>query len=177
MSAPDFELHPIEAPFEVPHLDPTTPPGDPVAQDGGVLVPPAAGADASPTYISQAVLEADTKLASSLLNLVPVVGEVKGVIEAFTGKDLITGEHKVWWERGLNIAALAEAEEGPAIVVKVVETIHVVHELVHVAHVGIDIYELNEAAERSGEGKDGGVGEGTGQGDLGGLNPPPSLPH
>lgn len=177
MSAPDFELPTVEAPFEIPHLDPQKPPGDPVAQDGGVLVPPAAGADARPTYVPQAVLEADAKLASSILNLVPYIGQAKGAIEAFTGKDLITGDHLAWWERALDVAALIpEVEEGGA-VVKVVEAIDHVHEIVHIVHVGVDIYEVNEAAERAGEGAEGGAGEGAGGAGSGGLNPPPALPH
>ncbi|XEC94344.1 pre-toxin TG domain-containing protein [Paenibacillus tarimensis] len=37
------------------------------------------------------------------LNFVPIVGQVKGVIEAITGKDLITGEELEAWERAMNL--------------------------------------------------------------------------
>ena len=182
MSAPEFELPAVEAPFEVPHLDPQKPSGDPVAEDGGVLIPPAAGADAKPTYIPQAVLEADAKLASAIVNLVPGIGTVKGVIEGFTGKDLITGDEKAGWERALNLAAALpvaeEAVEEGALVVKVIEGIHHVHEIVHVAHVGLGVYEVNEASEGAGEGAENDAGESAGaEPGTGGLNPPPTLPH
>ncbi|WP_081417440.1 pre-toxin TG domain-containing protein [Paenibacillus sp. Soil522] len=42
-------------------------------------------------------------LLSIGLNFVPVVGQVKGVIEAVTGKDLITGEELETWERAMNL--------------------------------------------------------------------------
>ncbi|UVI29380.1 pre-toxin TG domain-containing protein [Paenibacillus spongiae] len=42
-------------------------------------------------------------LLSIGLNFVPVVGQVKGVIEAITGKDLITGEKLETWERAMNL--------------------------------------------------------------------------
>ncbi|HXY38995.1 MAG TPA: pre-toxin TG domain-containing protein [Vicinamibacteria bacterium] len=181
MSAPDFELPTVEAPFEIPHLDPQKPAEDPVAADGGVLIPPAAGADAQPTYIPQAVLDADAKLASALVNLVPMIGTAKGAIEAFTGKDMVTGEHLAWWERGLNIVAVIPTPEGEAAeaskVVQAMEAMEKVHHVLHVVHVGEGIYEVNEAAEKAGEGTEGGAGEGSGGGGTPGLNPPPSLPH
>ncbi|NOU71763.1 hypothetical protein GC098_10075 [Paenibacillus sp. LMG 31458] len=42
-------------------------------------------------------------LLSMGLNFVPVVGQVKGIIEAITGKDLITGQELETWERALNL--------------------------------------------------------------------------
>jgi hypothetical protein len=42
-------------------------------------------------------------LLSIGLNFVPVVGQVKGIIEAITGKDLITGEELETWERAMNL--------------------------------------------------------------------------
>jgi hypothetical protein len=42
-------------------------------------------------------------LLSIGLNFVPVVGQVKGIIEAITGKDLITGEKLETWERAMNL--------------------------------------------------------------------------
>ena len=37
------------------------------------------------------------------LDFVPVVGQVKGVIEAITGRDMITGEKLETWERAMNL--------------------------------------------------------------------------
>ncbi|HCT76956.1 MAG TPA: hypothetical protein DGT23_10275 [Micromonosporaceae bacterium] len=42
-------------------------------------------------------------LLSMALDFVPVVGTVKGIIEAITGKDLITGQELAWWERLLGV--------------------------------------------------------------------------
>lgn len=42
-------------------------------------------------------------LLSIGLNFVPVVGQVKGIIEAITGKDLITGDKLETWERAMNL--------------------------------------------------------------------------
>lgn len=41
------------------------------------------------------------------LNFVPIVGGAKGLYEAWTGEDMITGEKLGDWERGLGFAALA----------------------------------------------------------------------
>jgi hypothetical protein len=40
---------------------------------------------------------------SIILDFVPFVGTAKGVVEAVTGRDLITGQELAWWERGLGI--------------------------------------------------------------------------
>ena len=40
---------------------------------------------------------------SLLLDLIPVVGEVKGVIQAGTGRDLLTGQELAPWERALGL--------------------------------------------------------------------------
>jgi hypothetical protein len=37
------------------------------------------------------------------LDFIPVVGQVKGVIEAITGRDMITGEKLETWERAMNL--------------------------------------------------------------------------
>ena len=114
MSAPEFELPRVELPFAVGSMDPTVVHDDPGAggiTDGGILIMPAAGADAHPTFVPQALLDADAKLASALLNLVPMIGTVKGSIEAFTGDDMITGDHLAWWERALDVAAIVPTSE------------------------------------------------------------------
>jgi hypothetical protein len=43
---------------------------------------------------------------SLVLDFVPVVGDVKGVVEAFTGEDLLTGEELEPWERALGLIPL-----------------------------------------------------------------------
>jgi hypothetical protein len=40
---------------------------------------------------------------SLLLDFIPVVGTGKGLIEALTGRDLITGQELAWWERALGV--------------------------------------------------------------------------
>ncbi len=37
---------------------------------------------------------------SVTLDLIPVVGEIKGLIEVFTGTDLVTGDALGWWRLG-----------------------------------------------------------------------------
>jgi hypothetical protein len=46
-------------------------------------------------------------LASLGLDLLPGVGTIKGVIEAITGRDLVTGQELAWWERALGIIPVA----------------------------------------------------------------------
>lgn len=52
-------------------------------------------------------------LLSLALDLLPGIGTVKGIIEAITGRDLVTGEELAWWERALGfvpvLGALADA--------------------------------------------------------------------
>ncbi len=159
MSGPDFELPAVELPFTVAGMDPTVPDADEVARDGGVLIMPAAGADAQPTYVPQSVLDADAKFASALLNLTPIIGNIKTSIEAFTGDDLITGEHLPWWERGLNLAyavPVPEVEEvevtalGHAIL-EIHEVGEKAHEAMHLYHAGEAFHELNERADEARE--------------------------
>ncbi len=47
----------------------------------------------------------DTKglVVSTILNLTPGVGTAKGIAEAISGEDAVTGEKLAWWERGLGI--------------------------------------------------------------------------
>jgi len=53
-------------------------------------------------------------LVSVGLDFVPGIGTAKGILEAITGKDLITGEELAWWERALGIVPLAGAADGAA---------------------------------------------------------------
>lgn len=46
------------------------------------------------------------------LDFIPVVGTAKGLIQAITGKDLITGEELTVWERALGIIPFAGAATG-----------------------------------------------------------------
>lgn len=51
-------------------------------------------------------------LLSMALDFVPGVGTVKGVIEAVTGRDLITGQELQWWERLLGIVPVLGGAAG-----------------------------------------------------------------
>ena len=56
-------------------------------------------------------LKAVPELVSLALDFVPIVGQLKGIIEAISGRDLITGRHLADWERGLN-ALLSDSALG-----------------------------------------------------------------
>jgi hypothetical protein len=53
-------------------------------------------------------------MLSVALDFVPVVGTVKGIIEAITGKDLVTGQELAWWERLLGIVPVIGGAAGVA---------------------------------------------------------------
>jgi putative toxin of predicted polymorphic toxin system len=145
VSYPDFELPSVELPFPVASMDPV-PAGDPVAQDGGIVINPQAGVDEPPRYVSdqeiqQALSELKAHLAgvvSAGLNFVPGIGQLKGVVEAFAGQDLITGHHISWWERGLNLAAAIPHIHGAEGFVKAMGEVghhaHSVNKIVHGSH-------------------------------------------
>jgi hypothetical protein len=119
MSDPDWELPPVELPFEVADLD-AIHPGGPLSglspDDRGFFVMPEAGVDQPAQWVTgQQVAEANHDaqvIVSNLINLIPEVGTVKGVVEAFRGEDLITGDHVSWWERSLNLAAATTLLKG-----------------------------------------------------------------
>ena len=46
--------------------------------------------------------------ASMTLDMTPVVGDLKGFVETFTGTDLVTGEKLSWVSRGLGLVLLSE---------------------------------------------------------------------
>lgn len=46
-------------------------------------------------------------LLSFALDVIPVVGTAKGIYEAITGKDAVTGEELEWWERAAGIIPVA----------------------------------------------------------------------
>lgn len=54
-------------------------------------------------------------LLSLGLDFIPGVGTVKGIVEAFTGRDLITGQELAWWERVLGVVPLGGALVGGAV--------------------------------------------------------------
>lgn len=56
-------------------------------------------------------------LLSFGLEFVPVVGTGKGIIEAFTGRDLVTGEELAWWERMLGVVPIGGALIGGGVIV------------------------------------------------------------
>ncbi|GIH05099.1 hypothetical protein Rhe02_31660 [Rhizocola hellebori] len=53
-------------------------------------------------------------MLSVALDFVPVVGTVKGIIEAITGRDLVTGQELAWWERLLGIVPVIGGAAGVA---------------------------------------------------------------
>jgi hypothetical protein len=51
-------------------------------------------------------------LVSFGLDLIPGVGTVKGIIQAITGRDLITNQELLWWERLLGVVPYGRVAEG-----------------------------------------------------------------
>lgn len=51
---------------------------------------------------------------SMALDFVPVVGTAKGLVEAATGRDLITGQELAWWERLLGVVPVLGGVAGMA---------------------------------------------------------------
>jgi len=51
-------------------------------------------------------------LLSVALDFVPVVGTIKGAVEAVTGRDLVTGQELAWWERLLGIVPIVGGAAG-----------------------------------------------------------------
>jgi hypothetical protein len=125
MSAPpDFELPPVEMPFEVQPLDP----------------PPPSPEELRAELARQRKEEdEDTdELASGIVDMIPFIGEGKGLVDSFRGEDLISGEHKSWWQRVLNVAAslpVVHEAKGLLKVVGVIgHTSHRVNIIVHASH-------------------------------------------
>jgi hypothetical protein len=106
MGSPAWIVSEIELPFDVASVDPKAVGGDPLADDAGILLYPQAGAGAQPLFASSAEIHfAALDLASTLMNLVPIVGLVKGAAEALVGQDFISGRKLAGWERALNLAS------------------------------------------------------------------------
>jgi hypothetical protein len=117
MSEPAWEIETLE-PFEwVLHTDeledanasPTNalpfPSGDPAPGDGGMWIPPQAGADGEWTFIPEHELQEGRRRVSAFMNLTPVFGTAKQLWEAYTGVDVVTGEEVPMWERVLSVIA------------------------------------------------------------------------
>jgi hypothetical protein len=84
------------------------PPEDGSPHDAGYLIPLPAGPGYE--YIDPAEgLGSGIALASDLLNLVPVLGDIKGIVEAVTGKDLLTRDELGYIGRTLNLLPLLGA--------------------------------------------------------------------
>src|SRR5581483_10109240 len=159
MSGPDFELATLELPFAVASMDPADPDPEQMSRDGGVLIMPAAGVDTPPTYVPQSVLDADAKLASALLTLVPYIGNAKSLIEGFRGEDLITGEHLAWWERSLDIVFAVPVDEPGEEAPQIAKTIYKMYDVsskmylayegYQAVHAGYDVHEAGEQAEKT----------------------------
>lgn len=106
MGSPAWAVSEIELPFDVASVDPKQGSSDPLADDAGILLYPQAGAGAQPFFASSAdIYFAALDLASTLVNLVPILGLVKGAAEALAGQDFISGRKLAGWERALNLAS------------------------------------------------------------------------
>jgi hypothetical protein len=85
--------------------------------DGGFWSQPPAGVDTPPLWVpvtDEQIEHAVRNVAATVVNLIPIVGDIKGFIELFTGEDLISRERLAWWERALGAAGLTEAAAGKA---------------------------------------------------------------
>lgn len=143
MGSPAWALTDIELPFEVASMDPK-PAGDSTADDAGILIYPQAGAGQLPLFVSSGeIWFATLELVSAVLNLIPYLGQVKGLAEAAAGEDLISGRRLADWERGLNLASVVPHLHGAKGITKVVGEIgHVAHQVnmgVHTVH-GAAVY-------------------------------------
>lgn len=90
------------------------------------------------------------------LELIPVVGEIKGIIEAITGKDRITGEDLAWYERVLGVVPIGGALIGGAIAIgrgarRASALVEVVGDAGRVVNRAGDLGGIGRAAERMGE--------------------------
>jgi hypothetical protein len=116
MSNPFVDAGPVDAGASdaqvpdagVPYDGYGPPPEDGSPHDAGYLIPLPAGPGYE--YIDPAEgLRSGVALASDLLNLVPVLGDIKGIIEAVTGRDLLTRDELGYIERTLNLLPLLGA--------------------------------------------------------------------
>jgi hypothetical protein len=129
MGSPAWALTDIELPFEVASMDPK-PAGNALADDAGILIYPQAGAGEQPLFVSSAEVRfLALDLASTLMNLIPVFGQVKGAIEGAIGKDLVSGRNLATWERALNLASAIPHLHGASVMTKTVSEIgHLAHQ-------------------------------------------------
>ncbi|TFF38509.1 SpvB/TcaC N-terminal domain-containing protein [Mucilaginibacter psychrotolerans] len=85
--------------------------------------------------------------ASTALNFSPL-GEVKGIAEAYTGRDLITGQKLAWWERGLGVIPVVGGLTKAAKAAKAVNNVaHVAEEANGIAKAAEGIQKLEKAEE------------------------------
>src|SRR5512134_1222570 len=129
MGSPAWAVSEIELPFDVASIDPKPGGSDPLADDAGILVYPQAGAGEQPLFVSSAEIRFQAlDLASTLVNLVPMLGWVKGLAEGLVGQDFISGRKLAGWERVLNVAS---GLPNPHALAKFT---HAVGEIEHAAH-------------------------------------------
>lgn len=144
MGSPAWELTDIELPFPVASMD-AVPGGDAVSADAGFLIYPQAGVGSEPLFVSSAeVRYAALELVSAAMNLIPYFGQIKGLVEAAAGKDLVSGRNLAAWERVLNAASAIPHLHGATGITKVVVQIgHVTHQVnigIHVKH-AVDVHQ------------------------------------
>jgi hypothetical protein len=120
VSAPEFELPLVQLPFEVQPLDTPPPTQEELLAEYGEW------------WREQEA--AKLELNSVFLNVMPGSGEIKGLVEAFAGEDLVTGERLSWWERVLSgVSAIPLIHEG-AVLTKLIKEEGALAKVAHQAH-------------------------------------------
>lgn len=146
---PDFEMAPVELPFEPPQLDSGVNARGGLTANAGVFptAPGTAGPDAAPivlewsptataftNFIETTDWDKAAAIISGLLNFAGPLGLVKGAIEALIGEDLITGRKLEWWEallNGVSLLSKLHAAEG------VIKWLGEIGEVVHGTNMGV----------------------------------------
>jgi len=123
---PAYALTLFEMPFEVQPLD--QPP------------PTAEELEAELRALKKERDEIAGELADGIVAMIPVVGEVKGLIEVFTHGELISGHHQSWWQKALNVASCLPLIHEAKAVAKFMGTVG--HVAAHAAH---KVHRVNQA--------------------------------
>ena len=106
------------------------------------------------------------KITALGVDFLPLIGDGKGIIEAFTGEDVITKEKLVWWERGLGLICLTELRgirkgakysneviEAGTTLIKGIDETKNLDEVAHiddlVKRLGVDVDNVDELIEES----------------------------
>lgn len=137
---PAFALTLFEMPFEVQPLDQPSPTAEEL--------------EAELRALRKERDEIAGELAHAIVAMIPIVGDVTGLIEVFTDGDLITGKHSSWWEKALNVASCLPFLHQAKGLMKVMGTVghmavHVGHKARHVNLIVVDVPDLGKAVGKS----------------------------